>query len=113
MKKRRPTRGDARRERIRTLNVNHGSNHGGRSIPVEVYEEAKRAILESVPRDEKGITFPELLSLVRQRVPRQVFDGRNVNWYATFVKLDLEARGLITRVQGSRPQRLVRSGGSA
>ncbi len=33
-----------------------------------------------------------------------------VAWYTVTVKLDLEARGLIKRLPGSGPQRLVRSG---
>lgn len=32
----------------------------------------------------------------------------SVGWYTTTVKLDLEARGEIARVESARPQRLVR-----
>ena len=80
------------------------------SIAADVYDAAKRAILESVPKGKVGITFPELLAEVRRRVPRRLFAGKSVDWYATTVKLDLEAHGLIARVPGARPQRLVRKG---
>jgi hypothetical protein len=46
----------------------------------------------------------------RQRVPRRLFADKNVAWYTTTVKLDLGAHGLIARVSGPRPQRLVRNG---
>jgi hypothetical protein len=90
--------------------VNFAPGSGGRSIDIELYEATKLAILQSVPSGATGITFPELLAEVRRRVPRRLFDGRSVNWYATTVKLDLEARRLIARVPGTRPQRLVRVG---
>ena len=33
-----------------------------------------------------------------------------INWYTMTVKLNLVAHGLIARVSGPRPQRLVRNG---
>lgn len=110
MKAGRTTRKQAPRGRIQTHNVNYTSGRGGRSIAADVYDAAKQAILESVPKGKVGITFPELLAEVRRRVPRGVFAGKSVAWYATTVKLDLEAHGLIARVPGARPQRLVRKG---
>ncbi|MDH4260556.1 MAG: hypothetical protein OEW16_09695 [Gammaproteobacteria bacterium] len=108
MKEERPKRKQTIRRRIRTHNVNCASGKGGRSIAADVYDAAKRAILETVPKGKVGITFPELLAEVSRRVPRRLFAGKSVAWYATTVKLDLEARGLIARVPGARPQRLVR-----
>ena len=98
------------RGRVQTHNVNYKSGKGGRSIAADIYDAAKQAILESVPKGKTGITFPELLEEVRRRVPKTLFAGKSVAWYATTVKLDLESRGLIARVPGSRPQRLVRNG---
>lgn len=106
----RTKRNQPARGRIQTHNVNYPSRMGGRSIAANIYDAAKRAILENVPKGEVGITFPELLAEVRRSVPRRLFAGKSVAWYATTVKLDLEARGLIARVPGARPQRLVRSG---
>jgi hypothetical protein len=110
MKAERPKRKQPTRGRIHTHNVNHTSGKGGRSIARDVYDAAKRAILESVPKGKVGITVPELLAEVSRRVPRRLFAGKSVAWYATTVKLDLEAHGLIARVPGARPQRLVRNG---
>jgi len=36
---------------------------------------------------------------------RERFEG-SVSWYFTTVKLDLEARGILERVPGERPQRI-------
>ena len=93
--------------------MNYTSGKGGRSINAEIYDASKRAILESVPKGKEGITFPELLAEVSRRVPKRLFAGKSVAWYATTVKLDLEARGLIARVPGARPQRLVRNGSAS
>lgn len=110
MKATRTKRKQPTRRRVHTHNVNYGSGRGGRSIATDIYEAAKQAILASVPKGRVGITFSELLAEVSRRVPRRLFAGKSVAWYATTVKLDLEARGLIARVPGSRPQRLVRDG---
>ena len=40
--------------------------------------------------------------------PETMLTLSSVGWYATTVKLDLEARGLIERVPDARPQRLRR-----
>ncbi len=68
----------------------------------------RRAILDAVPGDEPGLRFMDLSKEVEQRAPRRLFENASVNWYTTTVKLDLEARGLIRRVPGVSPQRLVR-----
>lgn len=49
-------------------------------------------------------TFNELRTLVEAALAGQ-FDG-SVSWYYTTIKLDLEARGALQRMPGSRPQRL-------
>jgi hypothetical protein len=46
---------------------------------------------------------------VRRLLPRRVReDLGSVNWYTVTVKLDLEARRVLERVAGARPQRLRR-----
>jgi uncharacterized protein YndB with AHSA1/START domain len=72
------------------------------------YQAMKAAILEVVPGDGDGVTFASLPKLVAKKLPKDAFRGASIMWYATTVKLDLEARGLITRVAGTTPQRLVR-----
>lgn len=67
------------------------------------YQLVRAAILEIV-RSQKTVAFGDLAASVWQRLPAE-FEG-SVSWYTTAVKLDLEARGLIERIPGARPQRL-------
>jgi hypothetical protein len=69
----------------------------------------KVALLAVIPKAGDGVRFADLEVLVKKRLPRAMFAGASVLWYVTTVKLDLEARGLVRRVPGSSPQRLVRS----
>jgi hypothetical protein len=66
------------------------------------YESVKHAILHSLTR-EVDLTFAELIAHVSTLLDG--FEG-SIPWYVTTVKLDLEARDLIERVPGSKPQRL-------
>ncbi len=95
------------KEMIQLLNVNQGV--GNSRMEREKYEIYAQAILEAVPPDREGIRFKDLSREVERRLPR----GRrpelgSVTWHTTTVKLDLEARGLIERIPGSKPQRLRR-----
>jgi hypothetical protein len=73
------------------------------NISREKYDAMKAAILRSVrSRGESP------LQAVREDVQNELqgrFDG-SVSWYFTTVKLDLEARGILKRVPGKRPQRI-------
>ncbi|HYN89576.1 MAG TPA: hypothetical protein VER55_13660 [Ardenticatenaceae bacterium] len=78
-------------------------------ISTEKYEAVRAAILEAVPHDEEGIPFKDLDTRVASLLPQDALEALgSVGWYTTSVKLDLEARGLIERVPGARPQRLRR-----
>jgi hypothetical protein len=88
-------------ERFLTLHPDPGKQ--GTNIDRDKYDLIRQAILESV-RERGEITFQELTRAVRARVQDR-FEG-SVTWYVTTVKLDLEARGLLQRVPGSRPQRI-------
>jgi hypothetical protein len=73
------------------------------------YDAVRAAILKAVPREGDGIPFKDLPDLVRRLLPRRVReDLGSVNWYTVTVKLDLEARRVLERVAGARPQRLRR-----
>jgi hypothetical protein len=63
----------------------------------------RQAILASLRINEE-MTFADLTEDVRRNL-KGSFDG-SINWYVTTVKLDLEARGEIERIQGKAPQRL-------
>lgn len=89
------------KEKIRTL---HPDKKQGVNISKEKYDIIRDAIL-CVLQAQKEITFMNLSRAVEKEVNGK-FDG-SVTWYVTTVKLDMEARGEIKRVQNSRPQ-LVR-----
>ena len=80
----------------------------GTTVSREMYEAVRKAVLDAVPDEEPGLPFMDLAREVERRAPRRLFENASVSWYATTVKLDLEARGLIRRVPGVSPQRLVR-----
>jgi len=86
------------KDMIRTL---HPEKKQGVNISREKYEIICETIL-SVLRKEKEMTFRNLTRAVEKEVNGN-FEG-SVMWYVTTVKLDLEARGLMKRVPGSRPQ---------
>lgn len=86
------------KDMIRTL---HPEKKQGVNISREKYEIICEAIL-SVLRAQKEMTFGNLSRAVEKEVNGN-FEG-SVMWYVTTVKLDLEARGLVKRVPGSRPQ---------
>ncbi|NIS83219.1 MAG: hypothetical protein GTO14_24135 [Anaerolineales bacterium] len=82
--------------------------HGTR-IPKWKYDLIRHAILKVVPKNDEGITFKELPSLIEKTLT-ELDQHRlgSVSWYTTTVKLDLEVRGEIERIPGMRPQRLRR-----
>ena len=86
------------KDMIRTL---HPEKKQGVNINRGKYEIICETIL-SVLRTEKQMTFRDLTRAVEKEVNGN-FEG-SVMWYVTTVKLDLEARGLMKRVPGSRPQ---------
>ena len=73
------------------------------------YDAVRRAIPDSIPRDDKGLPFRDLSGRVAERLaPDEAERLGSVGWYTTTVKLELEVRGEIRRLEGSVPQRLVR-----
>jgi len=86
------------KDTIRTL---HPAKKQGVNISREKYEVIRKAIF-GVLQAQKEMTFMKLSRAVEKEVNGS-FDG-SVMWYVTTVKLDMEARGEIKRVQNSRPQ---------
>ena len=96
-------------DRILTLNA---TGARGVNIGRDKYETMKKAILEVITSDREGTPFKDLSKLVKPLLPGMGFPPEaSVSWYTTVVKLDLEARGLIERVSGARPQRVRRRRG--
>lgn len=79
---------------------------GATRMSVRRYQAVRAAILKVVPASVRGMAFNDLPAAVAKVLPKE-FDG-SVSWYATTVKRDLEARGLIERIPGATPQRLRR-----
>jgi hypothetical protein len=98
-------------ERVETLHPD--PERKGTRISRAMYDAVREAILDVVPDGEPGLRFADLSAAVENRVSRGLFENASVGWYTTTVKLDLEARGLLSRVSGSRQQRLVRTPGRA
>lgn len=94
-------------ERITTLHPDPDKE--GVAIELPKYETMKRAILKVTPRNAAGVAFKDLARLVVPHLSKSAFDGTaSVMWYTVTVKLDLEARELIERVPGARPQHIRR-----
>lgn len=92
---------------IELRNINPGV--GNTRMARLKYEFWRAAILEAVPRSAHGIAFADLPARIRELLPPERLAGMGaVTWHVTSVKLDLEARGLIERIPGARPQRLRR-----
>ncbi len=86
-------------EKILTLHPEEGKQ--GVNISRTKYEMIRQAILDAV-RSQGTISYQGLVSLVEYNL-RNRFEG-SIPWYVTTVKLDLEARGEIERISGSREQ---------
>jgi hypothetical protein len=98
-----------RPETIMTRNVNRGA--GGTRISKEKYEIVREALLRAVPKKKDGIAFKDLPRAVAREITRRdLANLGSVTWYTTTVKLDLEARGILERVPGAKPQRIRRTG---
>lgn len=81
------------------------------TIARDSYAVARRTILELVPAEEPGITLNDYLDAVATRLPKvKGWDpSLSASWYAMAMKLDLEARGELKRINNRPPQRLIRT----
>ena len=86
---------------------NPGAGKKSRRVDAARYEAMRTALLRVVPGDGEGVAFASLPGLVATGLPADMFRGASIPWYVATVKLDLESRGLLRRVPGSRPQRIV------
>ena len=78
----------------------HPRGKSGKSISKDKYDAIKEAMLKVLKGKE--LTHNELFNKIEQLLKRK-FDG-NVSWYAETVKLDLEARKRLKRID-SKPQK--------
>jgi hypothetical protein len=87
----------------RRVLTRHPEGKQGVNISRNKYEAMRAAILRSM--EGRG-EVP--LQVVREGVNTDLqdrFEG-SISWYFTTVKLDLEARGILERVPGKRPQHI-------
>jgi hypothetical protein len=81
-------------DRISLENPNTGKK--GLRIRKLYYEHVRAAIMHAI--DEAGeLRFSQLAGEVEARTPPELWADASVGWYATSVKLDLEAKGLIEK----------------
>jgi hypothetical protein len=79
----------------------HPGGKAGVNVDKSKYDQIRQAVIESL-NQEGELTFSELRDDV-ERMLEGNFEG-SISWYYTTVKLDLEARGEIERVDKSSPQ---------
>ena len=95
-------------DRVQTLHPDP-SKSGPRILRWK-YETVRRAILSALPADEPGFLFKDLNGAVRGALTEDERGALgSASWYVVTVKLDLEARGEVSRVPGAQPQRLIRT----
>jgi hypothetical protein len=87
-------------EKIMTLHPEEGKS--GVNISKRKYDVIKETIVASL-RAHGVMTFTGLNKDVHDKLAH--FDG-SISWYVTTVKLDLEARHVVERIPGTRPQQL-------
>ena len=80
-------------------------------IATDAYAVAHRTVLALVPKHEPGTTLPAYLDEMEVELPKaRGWDpSLSPRWYAMAMKLDLEARGELKRINRKPPQRLVRT----
>ena len=71
------------------------------------YDMVRDAILRAVPDGDGGVEFRHLPDLVESHLLASELQRLgSLSWYVTTVKLDMEVKGELERIPGSRPQRL-------
>ncbi|HEY8730599.1 MAG TPA: hypothetical protein VIN69_01300 [Candidatus Limnocylindria bacterium] len=83
----------------------------GPCVVADRYAVLRRTALTVVPRSAPGITLDAYLAKMGTRLPKaKGWDpAASTAWCAMAIKLDLEARGELKRVNDKPPQRLVRA----
>ncbi len=65
------------------------------------YGAMRQALLKALPKSKPGLTQAEMLAAVRPHLPEASFPGgKTSGWWMKTVQLDLEAKGIVQRVQG-------------
>jgi hypothetical protein len=84
-----------RREIYEAENVNHPGTT--RRVDAAKYKSARAAMLAFLPKRAPGMTQREMMTAMRNALPRVEFPGTTSSWWMKTVQLDLEAKGLVVR----------------
>ena len=77
-------------------------------VQADKFEAMKQAYLKILPNTPSGFNGAQILEHVVAHLPQDLFPGgEKAGWWAAAVQLDLEAKGVIKRAEGS-PVRLYR-----
>ncbi|MBX3530602.1 MAG: hypothetical protein KF849_08340 [Rhizobiaceae bacterium] len=79
-----------------------------RRVDAGKYNAMKAAMLAVLPNDAPGMTVASIRPAVLPRLPQDLFPGGDkAGWWIKCVQLDLEAKGVLKRVE--KPVRLYRA----
>lgn len=89
------------------IQLKHPQGKKAVSINKDKYDLLKKETIQYLTEKKEG-TFSEISKTVVQSLKDKkiIFDG-SLNWYLEWVKLDLEARQIITRVPKTSPQKFT------
>ena len=81
----------------------------GVNIPRWKYVAIRDVILEvTEAAGDKGVLFSDLPSVLRDKLSPDTLEKLgSIKWHLTAVKLDMEVKGDIKRLEGKSPQRVV------
>jgi len=73
------------------------------------FDRIRTSILAVVPANDIGVMYKQLTAMVRANLnyEERAKIGK-LHWHTTTVKLEMEVRGEINRIEGARPQYLRR-----
>ena len=82
---------------------------GVTNIPTWKFDVLRPAILDAVAEaGPEGLKMADLKAAVRGRIPLETLEKLgSLGWHMMSVKLELEVRGEIARMDGKGPQRLI------
>lgn len=90
-------------EKVQVQNVNVPGQLT--NVNAAKYHAMKKVFLKVLPTTRPGLTQKEIQDQVKKHLPDNLFpEGATSGWWAKTVQLDLEAKGIVTRVK-SKPLR--------
>ena len=72
------------------------------TVDAGMYEAMRRALLIVLPRNAPGLTQAAMMTAVLPHLPADLYPGgAKAGWWTKCVQLDLEAKGILAREQGT------------